>query len=460
MRNYISVNAKYYKMGEIDRISSHNFRQSKIDYLLPQEQVKFENKNIVFDENFKAINQDLTLENLDFAMRGQFTKLLEMKKNILKKNNAKHRKNENEVIEMVVALSEEQALNYLENGVDLMQGFENFAKNIETKHGLKPLAISLHLDEGVVKNDITKLNIHAHLTFFNYHFIKQKSVLRTLQRKDFQDMQDIAQTSFQEVGFDFKRGESKELSGKEHLERNDFILAKQKEEIIKLDFEYKNIIAIVNSIKKEEQELLKSHEKLSSDYKEIYKSVGELRELEKTLRKVDFKSFSDENKLTLNEIFKSNIQDNKILNIEIFVKQITSFIKDIHKVEFTNIKDQDRKIVKLEEQLKIKEEQNSTLLNKLNEEREKNSNFEKEKIELLKQSDKLIKTMEAQQKSIKRQVQRNTKLRNQRNRLLQKIIKDNNLKSVMQTRNFLRNSKNRVLNKKQVPEEQHDFKSL
>ena len=115
MRNYISVNAKYYKMGEIDRISNHNFRQSKIDYLLPPEQIKFENKNMVFDENFKAINQDLTLENLDFAMRGQFTKLLEMKKNILKKNNAKHRKNENEVIEMVVSLREEQAINYIEN---------------------------------------------------------------------------------------------------------------------------------------------------------------------------------------------------------------------------------------------------------------------------------------------------------------------------------------------------------
>ena len=83
-----------------------------------------------------------------------------------------------------------------------------------------------------------------------------------------------------------------------------------------------------------------------------------------------------------------------------------------------------------------------------------------EKNEVLKQSNKLIKAMEKQQSTIKRQVRRNTRLRNQRRLLLQKVMRDNNLKSVMQTRNFLRNSKNRVLNKKQVPEEQHDFKSL
>ena len=65
--------------------------------------------------------------------------------------------------------------------------------------------------------------------------------------------------------------------------------------------------------------------------------------------------------------------------------------------------------------------------------------------------------MEKQQSTIKRQVKRNTRLRNQRRLLLQKVMRDNNLKSVMQTRNFLRNNKNRALNKKQVSEEKYDF---
>ncbi len=63
MRNYISVNAKYYKMGEIDRISNHNFRQSKIDYLLPKEQIKFKNKNIVLKKIFKLPNKIYQLKN-------------------------------------------------------------------------------------------------------------------------------------------------------------------------------------------------------------------------------------------------------------------------------------------------------------------------------------------------------------------------------------------------------------
>lgn len=475
MKNYISVNAKHYKKKEINRISEHNFRLQKIGYLLPQEHIKYENVNIIYANNITnkyennltklgEYSQNLSSiynkKQLDNILKSQYQLLLKTKEDIQYKNKSYAKSNESTLVEMVVALSEEQAKAYLESGKDLGVGFDNFTKNLCEKYGFTPLQVSLHLDEGYIENGVAKPNIHAHLTLFNFHFEKEKSVLRTLKKQDYKDLQDLAANSFQEVGFDFIRGIDKEITKREHLEQNDFAISQQLQKIKQLDFEYKNIVAIVNNAKKEEQELLKNYEKLTQDYKEVYKNVGELRELEKTLRKVDFKSFGDENKLALNEIFKSNIQDNKISNIEIFVKQITSFIKNIHKVEFTNIKEQDRKIVELEQKLKVKEEQNSTLLNKLNEEREKNSNFEKEKIELLKQSDKLIKTMEAQQKSIKRQVQRNTKLRNQRNRLLQKIIKDNNLKSVMQTRNFLRNSKNRVLNKKQVPEEQHDFKSL
>ena len=326
MRNYISVNAKYYKMSEIDRISNHNFRQSKIDYLLPPEQIKFENKNMVFDENFQATKQDLSLENLDFTMRGEFAKLLQMKQNILKKNNARRRKNENEVIEMVVALSEEQALNYLEKGEDLMKGFENFAKNIEAKYGLKPLAISLHLDEGVVKNDITKLNIHGHLTFFNYDFIKEKSVLRTLQKKDFQDMQDLAADSFQSVGFDFKRGESKEISNKQHLERNDFILSKQKQQLESYDLILKNLIPEINEEKKDLKELLNTFDKNSNEYKLVYNLVGSTITLEKEFRKYSkVEDFNKENKDEIINLLKKHLEK---------VKPVIG--KDFYKLENSN----------------------------------------------------------------------------------------------------------------------------
>ncbi len=197
--------------------------------------------------------------------------------------------------------------------------------------------------------------------------------------------------------------------------------------------------------------------------------VGSATTLEKELRKyAKVEDFGKENERELKLLLKNYLdktEDFYKLNFDKtkpLVEDLNNFLNKINKVdlEFTNVKEKDSKIVELEQKLKDKEEQNSTILEKLNQERNKNNNFEKEKIELLKQSDKLVKIMEKQQSTIKRQVKRNTRLRNQRRLLLQKVMRDNNLKSVMQTRNFLRNSKNRVLNKKQVAEEQHDFKSL
>lgn len=466
MKNYISVNLKHYKKKEIDRIARHNSRVEKINYLLKKEHIEYENVNIFYANDL--INKEghlltkvgeyspnqknlFSKKDLDLNMRRQYNLLINKKEAIQKQNKSYTKDNESTLIEMVVALSEEQAKAYLKDGKDLGIGFDRFALNLQKKHGFTPLQTSIHLDEGYVdENGIVKNNIHAHLTFVNFHFDKQKVCLRNLKKQDYKDLQDLAANSFQEVGFDFIRGIDKEITKREHLEQNDFAISQQLQKIKQLDFEYKNIVAIVNNAKKEEQELLKNYEKLTQDYKEVYKNVGELRELEKTLRKIDFKSFNDESKLALNDIFKNNINGNKIEDKEQFVKQITSFVKNIHKVQFTNIKEQDRKIVELEQKLKDKEEQNNTLLEKLNLERNKNKDLEQNKGQIVAQNQKLIQTMDKQQKALIRQTRRNTRLRNQRRLLLQKIIRDNNLKSVMQTRNFLRNSKNRVLNKKQV----------
>ncbi len=465
MRNYISVNAKYYKMGEIDRISSHNFRQIKVDYLLPKEQIKFKNQNIIFDENFNVSKEDLSLETLDKSMRNQFLKLLKLKQDILKKNNAKHRKNENELIEMVVALSEEQALNYLENGVDLMQGFKNFAKDIYKKHGLKPLGISLHLDEGNTKDNVTNLNIHAHLTFFNYHFEKEKSVLRTLQKQDFKEMQDIAANSFQEVNLNFIRGESKELSGKKHLERNDLILAKQKQQIESYDLILKGLIPEVNQEKKDLKALLNTFDKDSLEYKLVYNLIGSTMTLEKELRKYSkLEDFNEENKAIIGKILNKHLEEVKPLvgknfhkaeNLDVLVNHLEKFAQKISNLnlEFTQNKEKDEQIKKLEDQ-------NSILLDKLNEERSKNKVLEQKEGQTLQQNQKALQIMDKQQKTILRQNRTNTRRRNQIRLLVDKIMKDNNLKSIMQVRKFLRDNKTRDINKNKIKktiEENYDL---
>lgn len=182
---------------------------------------------------------------------------------------------------MVIALSEEQALHYLSNGIDITKGFDNFAKDLQDKYGFTPLQLSLHNDEGHIdENGVVKYNIHGHLTLFNYDFVKERSVLRTLTKQDWSNMQDMAQNSFQSVGLDFQRGISKIITKKEHLERNDYILQKQTTKINSL----KNDIYDINKQKNDSKELLKNFEKGTIEYGELYKEIGKLQVNEKSLR--------------------------------------------------------------------------------------------------------------------------------------------------------------------------------
>ncbi len=482
MRNYISVNAKHYKKKEIQRISEHNFRLQKIGYLLPKEHIKHENVNIIYANNItnkyknnltklgeysQNLNELYNKKQLDNILKSQYELLLKTKEDIQYKNKSYAKSNESTLVEMVVALSEEQAKAYLESGKDLGKGFDNFTKNLCEKYGFTPLQISLHLDEGYVENGVAKNNIHAHITLYNFDFEKQRSVLRTLKKEDYKGMQDLAANSFQDVGFDFKRGQGKDITKKEHLETNDHVIQKQK-------LELKQQILEINILKNEKKELLKTLEKSTSEHNDLYLKIGILQAQEKELRaKVKElslntpKDFTKANNDLTNNLVNKYVEENKLGNK--VINNINDLKRDIYKelnnaqnLKFSINENEDLKSENetLKKELETKKAQNDILLENLNKEREKNNNFEKEKIEVLKQSDKLIKTMEVQQKTIKRQVKRNTRLRNQRNRLLQKVMRDNNLKSVMQTRSFLRNSKNRVLNKKQVPEEQHNFKSL
>ncbi len=469
MRNYISVNAKYYKAKELGRIIEHNFRIEKPDYLLSEESIKGENLDMIFNKDgLKTQNYKLLKEAKAEHLYNVFHDFKDARDEVYKKKKYYGNPNSNDIIEMVVAVSEEQALNYLKKGESMMDGLENFAQTMKREYGLEPMAISLHLDEGFEQNEI-KNNIHAHVVFFNFDFEQERSRWRNITRADTSRFQDLAQKSFQEKGYNFVRGESKEISGKKHLERNDFILSKQKQQLESYDLILKNLIPHVNEEKKDLKALLNTFNKNSVEYKLVYNLVGSTTKLEKELRKyAKVEDFGKENEKELKLLLKNHLDKAKDfykLNFDKtkpLVDDLNNFLNKISKVdlEFTNTKEKDKKIAELEEQLKVKEEQNNTLLEKLNEERNKNKVLQQDKGQIAAQNQKLIQVMDKQQKALIRQTRRNQRLRNQRNRLLQKVMRDNNLKSVMQTRNFLRNSKNRVLNKKQVPEEQHDFKSL
>ena len=292
--------------------------------------------------NVRVISKE-DIQNLDdlqrdILLKNQFANLLKSKDEVQRRRKCYGNKNSNDLIEMVVALSEEQALNYLDNGVDLMKGFDNFAKNMKQHFGLTPLEISLHLDEGHLKNGEPKFNVHAHVVFFNFDFEKEVSVWRKVGRKDTKLMQDIAANSFQEVGLNFQRGTSKELSTKEHLERNDYILQKQNKEFKDLNLKLTGIIELEKDISRQLEEKTKELNEAKAERMRIYEGTRTLDETHKAL----LDEIGNNQKGLRNDIqaLRSQRKDIKyILSLESDIERFKAFIdfKNLNK-EFEDFK--------------------------------------------------------------------------------------------------------------------------
>lgn len=207
MSNYISLNAKYYKNDDFKKIYEHDFRKSDVTYLLKDTQYK--NVNFEFD----------TFENLK-AKKAQ----------ILAQKGKREQAKENTLIEFVCALSREETEKLLKSKdgyFKLEQALKQVMLDIQVKYGFTPIFGTFHGDEGHKKGKTNVHNFHAHLTFFNFDFEKERSVLRTIQKGEWAKMQDMAALAFTKHNLDFKRGEKKETKEKDHLERKLYIGAKK-----------------------------------------------------------------------------------------------------------------------------------------------------------------------------------------------------------------------------------------
>ena len=120
---------------------------------------------------------------------------------------------------------------------------QKFGEECQRRWGITPLQIFLHKDEGhwldgqpeaedresfKVGERWFKPNYHAHIVFDWMNHDTGKS--RKLNDEDMTAMQTLASDILL-----MERGQSKVETGKEHLERNDFIIGKQKEEMKRLD---------------------------------------------------------------------------------------------------------------------------------------------------------------------------------------------------------------------------------
>ena len=120
---------------------------------------------------------------------------------------------------------------------------QKFGEECQRRWGITPLQIFLHKDEGhwlngqpeaedresfQVGNRWFKPNYHAHIVFDWMNHETGKS--RKLNDEDMTEMQSMASDILL-----MERGRSKAVTGREHLERNDFIIEKQKAELQRID---------------------------------------------------------------------------------------------------------------------------------------------------------------------------------------------------------------------------------
>ena len=108
-----------------------------------------------------------------------------------------------------------------------MQQLQNFCEVCKQRWGITALQIFIHRDEGHYINPgdtaTWKPNLHAHIVWDWMNHDTGKSC--KLDEKAMSEMQTILADCLE-----MQRGISKEITGKEHLERNDYIVAKQKRE--------------------------------------------------------------------------------------------------------------------------------------------------------------------------------------------------------------------------------------
>ena len=145
-----------------------------------------------------------------------------------------------------------------------------FGEECQRGWGITPLQIFLHKDEGhwlsgqpesgdresfQVGEKWFKPNYHAHIIFDWMNHDTGKS--RKLNDEDMTEMQGLASDILL-----MERGQSKAVTGKEHLERNDFIIEKQKAELQRMDAAKRHKEELINLA---EQELKQVKSEIRTD---------------------------------------------------------------------------------------------------------------------------------------------------------------------------------------------------
>ena len=159
-----------------------------------------------------------------------------------------------------------------------MEQLQRFCEVCKERWGITALQVFIHRDEGHYSNPqdpaTWKPNLHAHIVWDWMNHETGKSC--KLDEKAMSEMQ-----TFLAECLEMERGISKEVTGKKHLERTDFIISKQKQEAEQAKAEKEAALSA-----KEEAEAELQFIKGENEAKEIYRQSldSEIADKEKQLK--------------------------------------------------------------------------------------------------------------------------------------------------------------------------------
>ena len=159
-----------------------------------------------------------------------------------------------------------------------MEQLQKFCKMCNERWGVTALQVFIHRDEGHYgipgDNATWKPNLHAHIVWDWMNHETGKSC--KLDEKAMSEMQTVLAECLE-----MERGISKEITGKEHLERTDFILAKQKQEAERVKAEKEAALAAKEEAEKERQ-TIEGENKAKEQYRQSLDS--EIADKERQLK--------------------------------------------------------------------------------------------------------------------------------------------------------------------------------
>ena len=154
-----------------------------------------------------------------------------------------------------------------------MEQLRHFCEVCKQRWGITALQVFIHRDEGHYgipgDNSTWKPNLHAHIVWDWMNHDTGKSC--KLDEKAMSEMQTVLAGCLE-----MERGTSKEVTGKEHLERADFILAKQKQKVEQVKAEKEKAEADREAIVRETDKARSEHKKLQSGNEEKQRRNAEL----------------------------------------------------------------------------------------------------------------------------------------------------------------------------------------